>query len=202
MKIEGTYDQIVEVFVRDVKLSESAADAVLAMIMDNPEVLDSVEIKHGNDVHQRGVAGLLFGEDKYYISIKRTILPLILMTIPAAHYVFTGIDPTTIVNQVISLMPVLATSFHSGVLEDRLVLLDEDNGEKCILLEMLKNHRERITAEIIKKQVGNNCEKEYHCGYKKNGRCTCSEEKIEKILDTLKNRNILKGGSAGYQYIV
>lgn len=122
--------------------------------------------------------------------------------IPAAHYVFTGIDSTMIVDQVISLMPVLATAFHSGVLEDRLVLLDEDNGEKCILLEMLKNHRERITAEIIKKQVGNNCEKEYHCGYKKNGRCTCSEEKIEKILDTLKNRNILKGGSAGYQYIV
>ena len=122
--------------MRDVKLSEGAADAVLAMIMDNPEVLDSVEIEHGNDVHQRDVAGLLFGEDKYYISIKRNLLPLILLTIPVVHYVLTGIDSTTIVNQVIYLMPALAGTLHNGGLEDTIILLDECNGEKCILLEI------------------------------------------------------------------
>lgn len=202
MKIEGTYDQIVEILVKEAKLSESAADAVLSVIMDNPELLDSVEIEHGNDTHQRGVSGLLLGGDKYYISVKRSILPLILLTIPVAHYLFMGINSTDIMNEVISLMPALASFLHNGGLEDSVILLDERNGEKCILLELLKNRRESITAEIIKKQVGNHCEKEYHCDYKINGKCTCPKDEIEKILRTLEKRNVLKGESAGYQYIV
>lgn len=201
MKIEGTYDQLVEILVRDTKISEGAADAVLSMIMDNPELLDSVEIEHGSDVYERGVAGLLFGDKKYYISFNRTILPLILLTVSAARCLLMSINSTDIMNAVISLMPTIASFLHNGGLEDSVILLDERNGEKCILLELLKNRRESITAEIIKKQMGNHCEKEYHCDYKINGKCTCSKDEIEKILRTLEKRNVLKGGSAGYRHI-
>ncbi len=202
MRLEGTYDQIVEILARDTELGEDAADAILGMLMENPGLLDFVKIEHGNDVHKRGVAELLFGEDKYYISVRRSILPLILLTIPTVRCLLMGIDSTIIIEAVFSLMPALASILHDGGMEDSVILLDECNGEKCILLEILKTHRDSVTAEIIKKQMGNLCEKEYRCDFKKNGKCTCLEDEIEGILETLKDRRVLKGGSAGYRYIV
>ena len=202
MEIQGTYNELVDQLAEKTALKTEMADAVLEMMMKNPELLDSVEIKKMNDKHHRGSTELLISGDRYYISVRRSLIPLILLAIPVVHAVIAGIDPDTIPKIVLEALPTLATVLRDGGLDDKIILLNENNGEKCILIEMLKIKKQCVTAENIKAQIGKSCDKAYQCDYKKRGKCTCGKKNIEELLTSLKERKVIKGGSTGYSYII
>ena len=86
---------------------------------------------------------------------------------------------------------------------------NEKIGEKCILMEalLLTNNQRYITANMINNNIYNrSCQKPYECIYKERGllgltRCRCNEKKIESILRLLKEKDILRGDTAGYSYV-
>lgn len=194
MELEGTYAEVVSQISSQTGIEKGMADALLGMIFDNPSIADRA-VSEKNDQFQSGSSELVFGNERYHISVKRSVIAAILLALPAMQLKLSGIDYGSVLTAVTTL-----AGAH-GAFKDLIVELDEKNGEKCILLETLKNKRRSINAEILKKQIGSKCEKQYRCDYKKNGRCLCSEEKIEKILETLKAQKILDGGPAGYKYV-
>lgn len=80
----------------------------------------------------------------------------------------------------------------SGFNSCSVVRLDEEEGEKCIILEMLKTKPHIITKNIlppINKECFNN---NLNCKYRINNQCTIEEKDIKEIFFSLCNKNVIR----------
>lgn len=79
--------------------------------------------------------------------------------------------------------------------------IDERNGEKCLLLEMLRTKSRTIT-EFVLPPINNECfNNDLCCKYRIENQCKIKKEDVHKILLSLCQKNVIKECENGkYKY--
>ena len=199
IKANGTYTQVVEQISNEMELPQELTAAVLAYIINNPEILSDDEVIEAEDLNgdnQHGYSNLLLGDGKYYVLIKEILIILVCFLLTEKSKELVGLD---ISNISVPAFIGYYKDFRGGTFSPPFGKIEEENGVKCILKEVIKNRKGHVTAEILSKMIGAHCDKEYKCKYKTDGYCSCNEQNIRDILAHLEKKRILYGDNViGY----
>lgn len=210
---EGSWDAVVSIVSQKTQLSSEIVEAVLSILFDNPSLLENdedVSVEEVDDNVTFGAAGLMAGNGKVYINLRKIVIYSCVLLLNATAVMYSHADIPELEKLLPTFMCGLADEIHNNGLEHLIIFPEENNGEKCILMEAMKlrkTHRS-FTAQTIKRELGNKCDKSYNCMYKKSRtfsttyKCGCMTENVQCILELLKGKETITGDEAGYNYIV
>lgn len=103
----------------------------------------------------------------------------------------------------VSLTKVFATATLSmlGFNSHAIVKLNETEGEKCIVLEMLRTKSRIIFEDILPPNNGECLNNNLNCKYRINGKCKIGKNDIQGNLLSLCNKNVIRESGKGvYKY--
>lgn len=90
-----------------------------------------------------------------------------------------------------------ATGFNAN----SIVKLNEEAGEKCVLLEIYRKQRHEAKMDIFNSICGNECVNNHmNCKYRNEYICTISKEEIRNILEQMTDKNIFCKKGDFYKY--
>ncbi len=96
-----------------------------------------------------------------------------------------------------------ATLGALGINTTLITKLDEVKGENCILLEICSKKNREILSDFYKTFNKGECiNNHFNCKYKKDGKCTITEDVIKKVCDYFVDRNIIKLKGNYYKYMI
>lgn len=79
--------------------------------------------------------------------------------------------------------------------------LDEEMGEKCVLVEVYKKENHKAKSNILNQIYGKECiNNDMNCKFRVQGICTIEQENVKEILDDLNNKNVLTKKNDFYKY--
>jgi|GEM_PF-5102047 len=127
---------------------------------------------------KENLLSLIIYKYKYYINLKSTTLALLALLADSYMAKEVGIGGASIV------LAMLGVNFRA------FARVPDSSGERCVLIE---THRKKEGAlNIFDDIIGHECvHNNLNCKYKDNGICTISKLDVEKLFDTLVNKNIL-----------
>lgn len=172
IELEGERDNILLELSETVLLSKDDSKTVLQLLEQNMDMLSEDETFEKVLFNKIG-AGYTTANYRYYINIKATT---ILILIYLLDYKFTHGAAAALASII-------------GVKTGAIVKLQEENGEKCILKELMMQKKQGDKS-VLKRFKGECCNNHYQCRYRSEGRCNCSKEQVESILDSFVTRNI------------
>lgn len=89
----------------------------------------------------------------------------------------------------------------TGVNIRSIAKIDENIGEKCVLLEVYRKEDHQANPDIFKQVCGKECiNNDMNCKYRSNGVCTMDQERVKGILDNLSDKNVLTKRNDSYKY--
>ena len=190
---EGTMENIckemAEDFTDDEELSLTKEDCkhIINFIQENKEFLDDNELIQCTMPERNaiGISEFITEQMSYYIAIKQSSIYLILFLLDF---------PT---KGVASFIAKLLGFQTSGKV---VVPIDTENGLKCIVMELARNRKRGVDANMMKIFKGECCNNHYPCGYRQNGFCNMKSDEIEKILKNLEENNVVKKKGTRYYY--
>jgi len=88
-----------------------------------------------------------------------------------------------------------------GVNSQAIVKLDVQNGEKCIIIEILKK-KLKTTDKMLLVHYNSECvNNDIRCRYNKDGKCTITVDQVSMVLESLNKKNVLEKKGDSYKYI-
>lgn len=180
----GTKQKIVHNLSIQLNLNLEECIKVFDYIEQNIKILSGQENFERFWPEQRGIGYVTPGFE-YYINIKTTTVILLLFLLDSY-----------IPNNLASLFIML-----TGINTKTVVRLREGTAEKCILKEILHTRKKQGTKNILKPFKGECCNNQYPCLYRREGRCKCSTEQVEEIMDYFTDNKMLKKKGETYQYL-
>lgn len=163
-------------------IMESDAEKLLEFMEDNLNVFSADETFERVCCDQYGKS-YTTSRYRYYINIKTITLVALIYLL---DYKITG-----------GMLGFLSAA--AGLKEQAIVKIKEENGEKCILKELLCNKRRKGDKHILRKFKGECCNNHFNCFYRKEERCECGKERVTEILKSFEERNIVKKQGWLYQ---
>lgn len=161
------------------------AEKIVSFLRYNSNILSNdefVEIKLIEPKTNPGMLGLIIMEKNLYINVKLSTL-LIAALILDIH--FTEGFAQLFLNLF-------------GIGSRTITRFDEENGEKCIIIESLKNKTGSLN--ILQNYNGECSNKQLKCKFRKNNQCCCTKEDVNKIYETLIEYNMFKKEGDKYIY--
>lgn len=77
-------------------------------------------------------------------------------------------------------------------------VFNETNAEKCIILEL--KQRKGGNKKLLKRYKGECPNNDFHCSYNCEGKCTCTENYVQEMLEYFEKNKILR--KSGMKYYV
>ena len=180
--LEGELENIISELSETGMFSQDDCKTVLQLLEENIDILSEDETFEKVLFNKVG-AGYTTANYQYYINIKITT---ILILVYLLDYKFTH-------------GAAAALSSIMGIKTGAIVKLQEENGEKCIFKE-LTLQKKQGDKNVLKKFKGECCNNHYQCCYRSEGKCNCSKEQIEIILNSFASKNIVV--KKGRKYLV
>lgn len=79
--------------------------------------------------------------------------------------------------------------------------IDENIGEKCVMLEVYRKENHQADPDIFKQICGEECiNDDMNCKYRCNGVCTMAQEQVKNVFENLCNKNVLTKKNNSYKY--
>ncbi len=89
----------------------------------------------------------------------------------------------------------------AGFKSHAVVTLDEREGEKCLVLEILRAESRIIDETVLPLSSGECINNHLHCKYRMDGQCKIQKDDVCKILIKLCDKNVIREKGYGkYQY--
>lgn len=96
---------------------------------------------------------------------------------------------------------VSGTLLMNGFNNHALVKLNETEGEKCVVLEMLRTKTHTITDNVLPPSNRECFNNNLNCKYRSSSQCKIEKKDIQKILLSLCNKNVIQENENGvYKY--
>ena len=158
-------------------------------ILSNDEKLEFqnwILLHSPNTLHSLGIHKFLISKCNVYINFKVSTIALIALIL--------DIEVT---NGIASF--ILAAT---GVNIRSIAKINESIGEKCVLLEIYRNDRHKTKLSTLKNMFCRECiNNDMNCKYRIQGMCTIDSEKINEILENLKDKNVIVKENDFYKFI-
>ncbi len=184
LELEGSENVVLQHISDRLEISNDNAIRMLSFLTNRQNLLGSDEsIVVSKAKHK--MMGMTVANEKYYINLKITTLVMCALLLD------------------INLTKGLMSSICSlaGISTKAFVKLDEREGQKCILREVLMSETKTGDAHILDKFRGQCCNNDLRrCRYRCEGCCTCQPEEVEKILQELEKNTVFRKDGAGYYH--
>ncbi len=132
-----------------------------------------------------GMLGMLIPKTNLYVNLKVTTITLIALILDAE------------ITKGVANFVLAATGFNVN----SVVKLNEEAGEKCILLEIYKKQHHKAKLDIFNSICGKECvNNNMNCKYRNQDTCTISKEEIENILQQMIDKNVFCKKGDFYKY--
>lgn len=182
IEVEGNIENIVCQLKQSPGIEEQDGKKIIDFLETHTYILSDEETFIKRRKLNDGVGYALPGGE-YYINIKMTTLILIIFLL---DYNLTG-----------GIFSVVAGM--GGIGGRTIYKIKEENGERCILKELILQKKRRGDKKILRKFKGECCNNNLKCDYCKEGRCSCKEVDVENILKSFENKNIVKRKGMKFQ---
>lgn len=184
LRLEGLEDAVLQQISERMEISDDNATRVLFYLINNQKLLGNDESIVISKAKPK-IMGMTVANEKYYINLKITTLAICALLLD------------------IKLTKGLMSSVFSlaGIPTKAFVKLDEREGQKCILREVLMSENKMGDVRILNKFHGQCCNNDLcSCRYRSEGYCTCQPEAVEKIFQELEKNNVFRKDGAGYYH--
>lgn len=187
IEIEGLLNEVLDELSNMYSLTRKQIRECIDFILDNKEILSKEELIQCSSQcgSIEGISQFIADESRYYISIKKSTMYLVLWLMGKLtdKNFFTAASALG--------------CFKGGAVIKR---IKEEYGEKCILMEMVRNRKKGADIYILDKYHGECCNNHYNCRYNKNGLCVCSIESVVEICQKFVEEGILIKRGQKYIY--
>ena len=192
--ISGKREEVIASLREQAGMDEAYAEKWLDFLESDPSVLGDdekfeqslcmEEIEEGGDGGGFSL-GLMMPKYNYYINIKAATVFLL----------------SLIIDNKISFPAVSLGLAVRGM--NRLVQkIEEDSGEKCVLLELWRQPENTGRADLLDRIKGECCNNHLACRFRNEGECRCTCEDAAEILGKLADEGILIREGDTYRYDV
>lgn len=132
-----------------------------------------------------GMLEMLIPKTNLYVNLKVTTIALIALILDAE------------ITKGAANFILAATGFNVN----SIVKLNEEIGEKCLLLEIYRKQRHEAKLDIFDQICGKECINNHmNCKYRDQGICTIPKEKIRDVLERMVNKNVFSKNGELYKY--
>lgn len=132
-----------------------------------------------------GKLGILIPKTNIYINLKVTTITLIALILDEK------------ITKGVANFLLAATGFNAN----SIVKLNEEIGEKCVLLEIFRKQYHEAKLDIFNSICNKECVNNHmNCKYRNQGICTISKEQVKDILEQMVNKNIFNKKGDIYKY--
>lgn len=206
---EGTIIEVAEDMRKafpELNLSSEVSENCLKFIWAHPEILSNEEII-GNKTIQTDVdgKGIVIGKADMFIGIKpiTVLFVCFLLKYELQKEMSFDCDILSVLFNEIRDKYISETQDYIlrrlGLKGEIFHVFDEENGEKCIILEI--KQRKGGNKKLLKKYKGECPNNHFNCYYNHGGKCTCTESYIQEMLDYFERNKILRKSGTKY-YVV
>lgn len=132
-----------------------------------------------------GMIGMLISKTNLYVNLKVTTIALLALILDAE------------ITKGAANFILAATGFNVN----SIVKLNEEIGEKCILLEIYMQQHHEAKLDIFDQICGKECINNHmNCRYRDQGVCTISKENVRDALERMVNKNVFSKNRELYKY--
>jgi len=190
---EGTKEEIYCELAEDFKeagehpLTREECDRLIEFLQKNKNLLADEEL-FKCEKPERNAAGaseFIMERMSYYIGIQKTTL-----------YVLLFLIDKTCLGTVSFLSKLLGFQYP----EKTVLPVDEENGLKCIVMELARNRKKGADSRMFEKYKGECCNNQFQCKHRQGEKCVIKQEEIKETLDMLKTNNVVKNKGDRYYY--
>lgn len=182
IKLEGNLEKIVIDLRKTEGIEEEDGREIIGFLEKNLQILSDDETFVKVKMRYSGVGYALPGYE-YYINIRRATLILLIFLLD-----YNGAGG--ILSKISGLV---------GMKEKAIFKIKEENGERCILKELVLQKRKQGDKNLLRKFKGECCNNDLKCWYRRDEKCCCKKEDVEKILISFEEREIVKKKGTKYQ---
>lgn len=188
IEIQGDKEQVIKLMQDEFGVNEKDAHKILYYLINEKNILcvdETIRLEKNERVASPDMLGLLIIDYNYYINV-RVATVFVLSTLLDGKIQF----------------PISSFGLAVQGMNKLIEKIDEWEGQKCILLELLRIPNKTGTMYLLdglKKQCCNN---HFKCKYKDQGNCKCTNNDVEEILKNLHKNGIVEKNDNEYKYSV
>lgn len=172
--------------LQEIGLSQQSAEKLLALLTKEKNLVCKDEIFQMDPIENKSdgkMLGLMILEYNYFINIR----------------VGTAFLLSVLIDNNVG-FPITSSYLAVRGMKRLIEKIDEYSGVKCILLEILRTPNKSAETSILDGFYGECCNNNLHCSFQNEGKCKCTVENVEKIMEQLVSIGILKKEDRTYYY--
>lgn len=192
VEAEGSKNKIVETIMQTCEVDREVSERCIAFINENQKILSDEELFSYSKLEEHGIEGVsefVSEEGKYYISLKKSTIFLVIL------YLESQVPVLKNLNKVSGFIGI--PIFNKGYMN-----LDENWGQLCVMMELARNRKRGAETDLLKKFRGECCNNQLGCKYNDNGFCRCDESRVKEICEEFVRNGIVKKKGKKYYYIL
>lgn len=185
INVHGKKQEVIEKF-QETGLSRQSTEKLLALLTKEKNLICEDETYQMDPIKEKSdgkMLGLMLLEYNYFINIR----------------VGTAFLLSVLIDNNIG-FPITSGYLAARGMNRLIEKIDEYSGVKCILLEILRTPNKSAETSILNGFYGECCNNNLHCCFQNEGKCKCTVEKVENIMEQLTAIGILKKEDKTYCY--